>query len=400
MRFNVRWLEGRELHQVREAITRVGADPAGVKVMSPKGVHRVLMAEGLNPRAANILKQEMLSLGAEAAVHREVVTHRVETTGVVMMASLRQYHRLVPKLKAQPFGLAKLAEEIRQVLQALEPAALRVLHCRGRELILGERTLVMGILNVTPDSFSDGGKYDQVDVAIRHALRMVEEGADIIDVGAESTRPTATPVPAEEEMHRLFPVLERLVPEVPVPVSVDTYKAVVAEGALARGAHIINDVWGLKADSAVAEVCARYQAPLILMHNQQGTHYQDLLGDILRSLRCSIATAEQAGVSREMLVIDPGIGFGKTVQQNLTVMARLGEFRSLGLPILLGTSRKSMIGHTLNLPVDQRVEGTAATVALGIAKGVDIVRVHDVQAMVRVVRMTDAMVRLPADGNW
>jgi dihydropteroate synthase len=389
----VRNIEIKNRAQALEEIAAVGADQAGCRLMAPKAVHRVLKISGLTPVQANILKQEMLAKGGEAAVARGVVEHAVDKTDVLLMGTLKQFDALLAKLKMQPFGLPALAEEIRRVLQHLEGRPARRLSCRGKELVLGERTLVMGILNVTPDSFSDGGRFSDPSRAVEHAHRLVEDGADIIDLGGESTRPGHTPVTAEEEMRRVIPVLEKLVQEIPVPISVDTTKAAVAREALEIGAHIINDQWALRADPEMAAVVARYDAPVILMHNQKGTEYKDLMGDIIRFFRESIALALEAGISPEKIIIDPGIGFGKTVEQNLEVMNRLSELACLGLPVLLGTSRKSMIGKTLDLPVDQRVEGTAATVAVGIAAGVDIVRVHDVREMVRVVRMTDAMVR-------
>lgn len=393
MGFSVRNLEVKNRAQARAEIAAVGADRVGASLMAPKAVHRVLKISGLTPIQANILKQEMLAKGGEAAVHRGVVTGAVETTDVILMGTFKQLEALVSKLRMQPFGLAGLAEEIHRVLLNLEGRGIRRLDCRGKELVLGERTLVMGILNVTPDSFSDGGKFNDPRRALERAHQMVEEGADIIDLGGESTRPGYTPVPVEEELRRVMPVLEKLVLEIPVPISVDTTKAEVARQALECGANIINDQWALRADPEMAAVVSRYQAPVVLMHNQQGTEYRDLMGDMVRFFQESIALAEEAGLPREKIIIDPGIGFGKTVEQNLEVLARLEELACLGLPVLLGTSRKSVIGKTLNLPVDQRLEGTAATVALGIAAGVDIVRVHDVKEMVRVARMTDAIVR-------
>ncbi|MHB1127644.1 MAG: dihydropteroate synthase [Bacillota bacterium] len=390
---NVRLVVLKDQNEAMAAMRRLGADAEGVKLMAPKSVLRTLMVEGLTPIAANILKQEMLSKGGEAAIHRGVVNNSVEKTEVLLMGTLKQYRYLCAKLKMQPFGLPKLSGEIKDVLSNLERYPGRDLSCRGKKLPLGQRTLVMGILNVTPDSFSDGGRFYYMDMALEQAHRMVSEGADIIDVGAESTRPTADPIPEEEEIRRMVPVLERLVAELDVPISVDTYKSSVAKKAMELGAHMLNDVWGLKMDPEIGRIAAEYQAPLILMHNQRGTQYRHLMGDIIASLRESIALAEDYGVPPENVLIDPGIGFGKHTGQNLEVMRQLGELRGLGKAILLGTSRKSMIGNTLNLPASERVEGTAATVALGIAQGADIVRVHDVKEMVRVARMTDAVVR-------
>jgi dihydropteroate synthase len=251
----------------------------------------------------------------------------------------------------------------------------------------------MGIVNLSPDSFSgDGLRYD-VEAAVYRAHRMAAEDADIIDIGGESTRPGSTPVSLEEELRRVMPVAERLGRELKVPFSIDTYKADVARRALAAGASMVNDVWGLKADPELARVAAEAGVPLILMHNQQGTVYSDLVPEVLSSLQRSMDLALNAGVRWQNLIIDPGIGFGKTAQHNLEILRRLSEFRALGRPVLLGTSRKSTIGLVLGLPVTERLEGTAAAVALGIANGADMVRVHDVQAMLRVCRMSDAIVR-------
>jgi len=266
------------------------------------------------------------------------------------------------------------------------PAAIEQWPC-------GERTLVMGIINVTPDSFSGDGLVDQLDAIVARAQAMVEAGADIIDVGGESTRPGHQPVPAAEELRRVIPAIRALAAAVPVPISVDTSKAVVAEAALQAGASIINDVRGLQADPAMATLAAEAGVPIIIMHDQKILSAERLIPDIVRELARRIDQALAAGVRWERIIVDPGFGFGKTPDLNLLLLRCLSELRVLGRPILVGTSRKSMIGHVLGTPPDDRVEGTAATVALAIANGADIVRVHDVPQMVRVVRMTDAVVR-------
>lgn len=285
-----------------------------------------------------------------------------------------------------------------------------------RTFLWGSRTYVMGVLNITPDSFSgdgllQGSELDQaIAAAVEQGRRFVNQGADILDVGGESTRPGSHPVSAEEEMERVLPVIRRLAEEgVGALISIDTYKAEVAEAALQAGAHMVNDVWGLRADPRLAEVVARYGVPIVLMHNRSswahaeirerlggryvGVPYENLIEDICRELLESVALAHQAGIGDGQIILDPGIGFGKTVEQNLELIDRLEEVRRLGYPILLGPSRKSFIGYTLDLPPDQRLEGTAAAVAVGIVRGADIVRVHDVGPMVRVARMTDALVR-------
>jgi dihydropteroate synthase len=270
----------------------------------------------------------------------------------------------------------------------------------GEPLVWGKRTYVMGIINVTPDSFSGDGLGANIPAIVDQALRFEEEGADFLDVGAESTRPGFQPVTAEEELRRLIPALEAIAARVDLPISVDTYKAQAARRAVEAGAVIINDIWGLKADPELAQVAAEAGTPLIIMHNQETRQYRDLLPDISASLKHSVGLALKAGVPRENIILDPGIGFGKTADHNLEILKRLDEFKALGYPLLVGTSRKSTIGLVLGLPVDQRVEGTAATVALSIAGGADIVRAHDVKEMARVCRMSDAIIRGWRPENW
>jgi len=315
---------------------------------------------------------------------------------VLLMGTLRQYQALADKLEHQPFGLAEVAARVKEVLAGLEGFSPYDLNCRGKRLRLGERALVMGILNVTPDSFSDGGLYLDPGRAEERAWEMVEEGADIIDVGGESTRPGHTPVPLEEEISRVIPVVKRLAGELPVPLSVDTSRSEVAGLALEAGAHIINDQWAFQRDPKMAQTVASYGVPVILMHNQRHTEYADLIGDLVEYFEERVGAALKAGIKKENIILDPGFGFGKTPAQNTELLRRLGELRCLGRPLLIGTSRKSTIGKVLDLPVDKRQYGTAATVALAVAGGADIVRVHDVAEMCQVAKMTDAILgRVP-----
>ncbi|MBI2858846.1 MAG: dihydropteroate synthase [Chloroflexi bacterium] len=263
----------------------------------------------------------------------------------------------------------------------------------------GERTFIMGILNLTPDSFSGDGLAYDIPAALAQARRMDEEGADIIDVGGESTRPDAAPVSSEEEISRVVPVIERLAKEISLPISVDTYKGDVARRALDAGAVMLNDVWALKKDLSMAALAAERKVPIVLMSNQRGEKHERIIPAVASDLFRAIELALSAGVPRENIIVDPGIGFGKTLEQNLELIRMLGELRVMGQPILLGTSRKSLVGTVLGLPPDQRVEGTAATVSLGIANGADVVRVHDVRAMARVCKMTDAIVRRPGPSD-
>ena len=269
---------------------------------------------------------------------------------------------------------------------------LGITRCGNMEFRWGQRTYVMGIVNVDPDSFSGDGLRD-AESAIDQGKRFAAEGADIIDVGGESTRPGFKPVSADDELGRVMPVIERLASELSVPLSIDTYKSEVARKAVAAGARMINDVWELKRDPKLARVAAEAGVPLVISQNQRESHFQDFFPELIASLKRSIQVALDAGVNWSNIIIDPGVGFGKTAEQNVEIVRRLAELKALGRPILLGTSRKSFIGHALDLPVDQRLEGTAATVAIGIANGADIVRVHDVAQMVRVARMSDAITR-------
>lgn len=255
-----------------------------------------------------------------------------------------------------------------------------------------KKTHVMGILNTTPDSFSDGGRYNEIETAVRHAVQMAEAGAHIIDIGGESTRPGFIPVSEEHEITRTAPVIEAVASAVNIPISIDTYKARTAEKAVEAGASIINDVWGAKKEPDIAAVAAEKQVPIILMHNRENKNYTSFMRDCLTDLYESITIAKKAGVPDEQIIVDPGIGFAKTMDQNIEMMQNLDRVAALGFPVLLGTSRKRMIGHILNVPVEERMEGTGATCCFGVQKGCDIVRVHDVKPIARMMAMMDALV--------
>lgn len=263
----------------------------------------------------------------------------------------------------------------------------------SKEFIIGERTYVMGILNVTPDSFSDGGKFNSLEKAVDHVREMIEQGVDIIDIGGESTRPKHIPVGEEDEIQRVVPIIKAIREKFDIPISIDTYKGKVAEHAIGAGANLINDVWGFKKDTYIAEVAAKYDVPCCLMHNRDNDEYADIIEDMKNDLKESIEIALNAGVKKESIILDPGIGFAKTHEQNLEVMNNLEKLQELGYPVLLATSKKRMIGNALNLPVEERGEGTLATTVIGIMKGCDFVRVHDIKENKRACIMTDAIVR-------
>lgn len=379
--------------EIETELNQMEVDSRGAKIMVPKGHHLLIKIDRISPRAAIILKQEALALGAEAALPRETINRNEGTVTALLMGTEKQLRSLKKVLAIQPFGLAALGEQLEQIINNTRKKKTHALKLGKHTFPLGARTLIMGILNVTPDSFSDGGRYHTLDTAVQQAHALVEEGADIVDIGGESTRPGAVPISRDEELSRLMPVLEALLDEITVPVSVDTYKSSVAEEALKKGAHMINDVWAFRADPEMADVVARHNVPVCLMHNREVAEYQDLMGEIIDELQESVSMALDAGISKDQIILDPGIGFGKNTEHNLEVMHRLEEFKGLGYPLLLGTSRKSLIGNVLQLPKDDRVEGTAATVSYGITRGAEIVRVHDVKPIKRIADMTDAMVR-------
>jgi dihydropteroate synthase len=374
----------------------IHVDPVGVAMMAAKMLTRCVKLTGLQCRQANILKQEMLALGGDAAVARGTVACSIEKTDVILIGTDKQLHALCGKLAPQPFGLPALAAELKVTLlrAAQRP---RFWRTSQRELSL-ERPLIMGILNVTPDSFSDGDLYSDPGRAIDRAREMIADGADIIDIGGESTRPGASAVSTEEELKRVIPVIAALAGTTSCPISVDTWKSPIARAAVDAGAEIINDISGLTFDPQIAAVAAGTGAGMVLMHTrgrpqtmQHDVVYADLIGEVTGSLGQSLAAAGDAGVELERIAIDPGIGFGKTAAHNLEILRRLSEFTGLGAPLLIGTSRKSFIGKVLNREAGQRTCGTAATVALAVQSGADILRVHDVREMRDVADMAHAI---------
>ncbi len=386
--------------EARQALKEIGVDPAGYVYMAPKMQHVLIKIKGVDVRAANVLKQEMLSKGAEAAVAKGASGFTQPTTDIILMGTLKQYRLVLNKLPAQPFGLSKLVEPVKQALDSISPEE-RKIACGRHTLSVGGKTLIMGILNITPDSFSESGLYFEEEKALARADEIVSEGADIIDIGGESTRPGAPPVSMDEELRRVVPVIKKLANKINVPISIDTSKASVARAAVDAGAVIVNDITALTGDQDMPSVCASADVGVILMHMQgqprtmqENPEYNDLISEIISYLDERVAAADQAGIDTDRLIIDPGIGFGKTVGHNLEIIKRLRELKSLGLPLVMGTSRKATLGKVLgDLPPGERLEGTAATVAVGILNGADIVRVHDVKEIVRVARMTDAIIR-------
>lgn len=385
--------------QAKAELERIGVDPGGLGMMGGKMLSRCIYLPSLQCRQANILKQEMLSLGGDAAVARGTVACSINETDAILIGTDKQLLQLCVKLKAQPFGLPALAAELDALLANIKQPPKRWLTSR-REFSL-DRPLIMGILNLTPDSFSDGGRYIDPERAVEHALLMEAEGADIIDVGGESTRPGAPLIQAAEESARIIPVIKQLSQKLSCAISVDTWKSVVADSALSAGAEIINDISGFNFDPEMAAIVAGSGAAVVLMHTrgtpdemQKNTGYADLMSDVMKGLQGSVSQALQAGVERERIAIDPGIGFGKSAAGNLEVLRRLRELAGMGFPILSGTSRKSFIGKILTREsASERLFGTAATVALSVANGAQILRVHDVRAMRDVADMSHAILQ-------
>ncbi|MDQ5985724.1 MAG: dihydropteroate synthase [Syntrophus sp. SKADARSKE-3] len=381
-----------------DMLTSIQVDPYGVQAMLPKMRHLNIRIDSISCKVANIIKQEMLSLGGDAAVARGTVGCSIDGTDVLLMGTRKQYDRLMEKLIVQPFGLRELSEAIGQLLENMDRKTF-ILKTPRRDIVLGGRTLIMAVLNVTPDSFYDGGRYFSLNEAVAHGLRLTEEGADMIDIGGESSRPGADPVSIEEEWRRVIPVVEKLASLVDIPISVDTTKADIAHAAMAAGAEMINDISSMTFDHRMAEVVAETKAAVALMHMrgrpktmQNGDLvYDDLMADILEYLRQKMADAKKMGISEERIVLDPGIGFGKTVEDNLRIIKHLGDLTVLGRPILMGVSRKSFIGRITGDETSERIFGTAAAVTAAVMAGSSIVRVHEVGPMKKVVALSDAI---------
>ena len=398
--FGIRYLHLTSGKEALDALKGADVDPYGIQAMLPKMFHLNIVLDGLECRVANIIKQEMLSLGGDAAVARGTVACSVARSDVILMGTLKQMQRFAEKISAQPFGLGAISERLREILKNVFADSF-LLRTPRREIILGERTLIMGIINVTPDSFSNGGRFDSPEKAVEEGIRLAEEGADILDIGGESTRPGSDPVSPEEEMRRVIPVIRALALRTDLPLSVDTMKASVAQKALAEGAEIVNDVSAMGSDEAMAKVVADAGAAVVLMHMrgmpksmQAGDlAYHSLRGEIIAYLRKGIERAGDVGIDPKQIMVDPGLGFGKTAADNMRLIRYLREFRILGRPILVGASRKAFIGRVIGGTPVERDEGTAAAVTAAILNGGQVIRVHDVPMMKKVATMADALLR-------
>lgn len=389
--FQTRVLSDLNQDEIRDLLDHMGVDKRGVDIMAPKSEIVLVTAKNLDPRGANILKQEFLSAGGEVAVPWGALDLSQEESRVLMMGTPRQYERVKNKLKEQPFDLSVLAEEIGEAVDN---------HQSGNSLPWqNDGCDVMGVLNVTPDSFYDGGEYERVERAVEKGVSMSESGADIIDIGGESTRPGSERISIKEELERIIPVIERLDERVDSLISVDTYKPEVAEKAVEAGADLINDVFGLRKDG-MPEKISELEVPIVIMHMQgepknmqKNIHYENVIDEIYSYFDERIEIAKENGIDEDKIIIDPGIGFGKKLSHNLEIIDRLDEFRSLGNPILLGASRKSFLGNILDKSAEDRLYGSLAVAALAVEKGVSILRVHDPMETKDVIRTIEALNR-------
>jgi dihydropteroate synthase len=396
MKFNAHLSAARNDAEARERISAVLADEGGVAAMTPKMRHYNIKLEAVPAPAANILKRRMLAGGGEAAISAGAYAGKSDQTDVIMMGTADQYLALSKNLREQPFGLSEMADELPRFLTDIEKKEFEIPTPRG-VLELGNKPVLMGIINCTPDSFYDGGRHFGAEKAVERAKRLIDDGADIIDVGGESTRPGSDPVSEDEELNRVIPVVEKLASQKGVMISIDTRKPGVARRAVETGAAVINDVSAL-ADPEMAKVAAETGAALVLMHMkgtprtmQKDPKYDDLFAEIIAYLRERMDWAVNGGVSEDKIIVDPGIGFGKSAAHNLELIRDLWRLRSLGRPLLLGHSNKRYIGAVLDVGPDDRFEGTAASLVAGIIAGAHIVRVHDVAGMKRFADMAWAI---------
>lgn len=383
-------------------LKEIGVDPYGIKAMVPKMHTLNVIVRRIACKVANIMKQEMLSIGGDVAVSRGTVDCSIDQTDAVIIGTAKQVSLFAEKISIQPFGLKRLSEDLKTLIRNIEQRDF-IIRTPERTISLGDHTAIMGILNMTPDSFSDGSRFKNLKEAVACGEQMEEDGADIIDVGGESTRPGADAVSAEEELARVIPIIKELKRRVRIPLSIDTTKADVAVRAIEEGAEIVNDISAMRFDEKMPSVVAGLGVPVVLMHMkgipktmQVGDiSYRSFMDDIIDFLKERINAAQTAGIHEENIVVDPGVGFGKTMEHNLQLLRNLKELKTLGRPILVGTSRKKFIGRVTGGDPLERLDGTAATVTASIMNGAQIVRVHDVKFMKNVARMTDVIVRDP-----
>lgn len=395
---NIRILEITNIEESIRELSKIASNGRAVTKLGEEFVVRTLKLKGIDSREANIMKCEAYACGMSAYIPEDVMLFNSAKSDILISGTISQFTALCYRLKNQMLSLPEIAEKIKNTIVNYDIYG-RECEIKGKKFQFSNKGYIMGILNITPDSFSDGGKYfGNIDDAVRRAVAMLEEGADIIDIGAESTRPGASYVSKEEEIDRIVPVIEKIVKETGAIISVDTYKSETAREALKAGAVIVNDISGLKSDVKMAEVVSDADAAVVIMHMQgvpqnmqDNPQYEDVVEDVISELKESISIAKIAGIQDNKIVVDPGLGFGKSLKDNLEIVNRLKEFKTLGYPILIGGSRKSMVGNVLNLPVEERVEGSLAVAAAAAMNGASVFRVHDVKETKRVIQMIDAI---------
>jgi len=383
--------------EAEEELKKIKVHKDAINILSPKMFYFNIKVNDLPPQDAIIMKQEMLCCGGDMAIAYNALPPKGMKSDAIIMGNLRQIEWFIERLKRQYKRLAKIGENIEELLYKINRRM--EMKIGNRKFIFGKRTYIMGVLNVTPDSFYDGGKYFDYEKAIERAKEMEKEGADIIDVGGESSRPFSKRIDAKEEKKRVIPVIEAIAKEIKIPVSIDTYKPSVAKAAIEAGASLINDITGLR--KGVDRIAAEYDVPVVIMHMkgrpetmQINPSYEDVNAEILEFLQRRVDKAIKVGIEENKIIIDPGIGFGKRQKDNIRILSHLIEFKSLGYPILIGASRKSFIGNILGLPPEERLEGSLAAAALAIANGADIIRCHDVMATKRAAMVADEIARV------
>lgn len=402
------------LKDIEQLLRQIKVDPYGIKIMAPKALDFLIKVDSLSCIEANILKQEMLSLGADAAVSRGTLIGKSRKTDCLLIGNMSQYNRLGNKLNKQPFGLNKFAVELRDTINNYQKNNFLLNLSRFKLNIRPDRTFIVGIVNLTPDSFSADGLYEShksqskkeknlTDSIIEYVCKLVDDGADIIDVGGESSRPGAVPVSLKVELARTIPIIKLLAKKIKVPISIDTYKPEVAMAALDNGAVMVNDISGLK-NPAMIKLVAKQKSAIVIMHSkgcpenmQNNPNYKLVIEEIIKYLDNAVIRAQDGGINKEKIVIDPGIGFGKSVEHNLQIIKNLKEFKILGRPILIGTSRKSFIGRVLNAGLNDRLAGTISTCILAAKNGANFLRVHDVGMVQQAIKMFDAVNKTERD---
>ncbi|HEY4662750.1 MAG TPA: dihydropteroate synthase [Candidatus Humimicrobiaceae bacterium] len=406
MKFKIRVLDIKTRPEGLKENKKIGATPAGSRIMIEKIFPISLKIKGINPLGANILKQEMLARGGDVVTSRNTLLEagsRTEIKGksdVIVQGTIKTIESLIDKIKEQPFGLKELSGELKEYLDRLDKIGKRKeLVIDKKKFNLDEDILIMGILNITPDSFYDGGFYFEKDKALRRIEVMVKEGADIIDVGGMSTRPGSIPVNPDEETKRIIPAIEYIKKNYDILISADTYRSEVARKAIDAGAHIINDISGLSMDPQMVKVIPERDVSVVIMHikgtpenMQKNPEYENVMDEIYDYLEEKTDMATGSGIKPEKIIIDPGIGFGKTLEHNLEILNKVKELTVLGFPVLIGASRKSFVGGILDLPVEERLEGSIAAAVYSVVNGVNILRVHDVKETIRAVKVAKCII--------